>query len=280
MTDPRFAPPFAPPRPVDHGARNIVLAVLGGFGGVMFFGLALVALIAAVAINQPVVPQADDPVPPPWMSQPTPAPADTAAPEAVVPEIDPPATSEAGTYETSWKAGEGWETPPPSVKISRFNADFKDPADWLASIDRLPPGMKVVVTDDETYNCGWTLVYQPDNQVGGCYRSEFGTTLFLYWGDNADDDMKELVLLHELSHFAQQWDHFDAVTSANQSTVSSSEITKVTETDATCRVYFEWGYDRYRDLDDATSAPCGNADWDPTWLERKLTAKGVSITDW
>jgi hypothetical protein len=185
----------------------------------------------------------------------------------------------AGSAERSWKTGVGWTARPASESISRFSAMYAKPASWLASIDRLPAGLKIVITDDPDLNCGITSKPRA-TEVAGCYRYEYGKTLFLYWGSKATSAMKELVLLHELSHFEQQWGQYNLVVSAYDSDIPRSTLSRILETDATCRVYEEWNLTRYRALDDAISAPCGSTKWNDGWLAAKLAKNGVTVTEW
>jgi len=291
----QYRPPAAFQQKPDHTTRNVLIAVFGSLGALMIAGLVVIVVVAASVLSNAGPILADDPViPDPYVtSTPEPEPsisADPLEPDPIVPDPVPSETTVpqpeqsgdpfANAQELKFKSGENWLSRPASKNITRFNDKYDLPENWLKSIDRLPDGLGIVITNDKELNCGWTLVYQPDSQVGGCYRPEYGKTLFMYWGKNALPQMKELVLLHELSHFVQEWDHFDAVTSAYQSDVSQSDVTKIIETDATCRVYDEWGYDKYRYLDDSTSSPCGGTDWRPDWMEAKFVKFGVTIEDW
>jgi hypothetical protein len=195
---------------------------------------------------------------------------------------DPPAQPIG--METSWKTGSGWTARPPSEIISRFSPRFAKPASWLKSINRLPEGMRIVVSDNPDLNCGMNagITVGPSDvtAVSGCYRYEYGKTIFLFWGKKATTEMKEFVLLHELSHFEQQWDQFDLVISAYDSDIPRETLSRILETDATCRVYDEWHLPRYRRLDAEISAPCGNADWNEGWLAAKFRKYGVTVNDW
>jgi hypothetical protein len=314
----QYGPPqqFArPPVKPDHTVRNVLLGVFGGLTAVFFLGLIVVVTVTVLVVSSTSTPLADDPVPGPVPAPvettepvpvdpvpvdpapvdpttevpvvPEPVPTEAQAPEVPVepvPPVEPTVPDDTGGYanavETRWKSGVDWEARPESKNITRFNAKYDKPASWLKSIGKLPDGLKIVITNDPELNCGWTLVYRPHDQVGGCYRSEYGKTLFMFWGKNSTSAMKELVLLHELSHFEQQWDHFDVVQSAYDSDVPASDIKKVIETDATCRVYEEWGFSEYRYLDADTSSPCGSSDWNPRWMEAKFKKFGVVIEDW
>ena len=299
---------FQPPKPpANHTMRNVLIAVGGGLSLLFVIGMVLVVMVATSMFSSPDPTQADPqqepaapgftnqpvepteipteaPVDPPATTEPVvPVPTDTTAPtdpsDSTEPEVD--TTDPYANYaETAFKSGDNWLDRPKSKNITRFNAKYDKPASWLKSIGYLPDGMKIVLTNSKKYNCGWTSVGASDYSAGGCYRQEYGKTLFMYWGKYATDDIKELILLHELSHFYQSWDHYDETTSAYASDMSSSQIKKIVETDATCRVYYEWDYTEYRYLDADTSSPCGDTKWSKNWMKKKFEKYGVVIKDW
>lgn len=285
--------------------RNVLIGVGGGLGLLFVIGIVLVVIVATSVFggsdetladdpvapplpgftNEPAVPT-ETPVDPPATTDPTvPDPAQTTAPTQPDDTVEPPDVDPSDPYanyaETAWKAGDSWLERPKSKNISRFSAKYDKPASWLKSIDRLPDGLKIVITKDKDLNCGWSSSgYSDDYSAAGCYRSEYGKTLFMFWGKYATEDVKKLVLLHELSHFHQSWDYYDATTSAYASDMSSSDIKKIVETDATCRVYYDWDYTQYRYLDSDISSPCGDTKWSKDWMEKKFEKYGVVIKDW
>jgi len=198
------------------------------------------------------------------------------------PEDDTGTGNTVGSVEAQWKSGSDWLTPPAGdTPPTSFMADFSTPEQYLNyamgeySID-------VVFTDDPAYNCGFSKATAQPDWVIGCYDPDYGETIFLWWGPEASDDMKALILLHEYSHYYQNYYYFDATQSAVDADLFDDPtfVQDVWETDATCRVYDDWHYTNLEYLDSYTVSPCGDTGWGPHWFENELLERGVKVTDY
>ena len=225
--------------------------------------------------------------------KPIPLPTKTEEPVVIPPEEpepveqtpieEPPVqeTSQANVYENSWKGGSSWKAAPAAQEqLTSFNDDYNTANEWLASQNITD--INVVYTNDPTYNCGAGLYGTANDWTVGCYHSEYGKTLFLWWGSESNIDARELVLLHEYSHYIQQWDYFDASVSASDAGLGQTNdaFYEIRETDATCRVYYQWNYTNLQYLDEYNESPCGDTNWSPTWYTEQVQALGVTIVDW
>lgn len=186
--------------------------------------------------------------------------------------------------EAVWKSGDSWIAAPADTEpqTTDFLPGYVTPEDWLETTGALPEGFDVVFTSDPTYLCGLSKASTNDDQVIGCYSGAYGKTIFLWWGVDADDNMKKLILLHEYSHFFQNWTNFDSMYSASLAGLFDDEefVQDVWETDATCRVYDDWDFTNLEYLDSYTVSPCGSTDWSDDWFEEQLAARGVTVEDW
>jgi hypothetical protein len=205
--------------------------------------------------------------------------------DAQPPVIDaenPSSDNTVGVVESDWKYGNDWLTPP---------AGETPPGDFIAGYPTAESYLEyamgaydftVVFTDDPTYNCGLAKATPQPDWVIGCYNPDYGDTIFLWWGPDAVDDMKALILLHEYSHYYQNYEYFDATRSAVDAGLFSDPqfVHDVWETDATCRVYIDWHYTNLEYLDSYTVSPCGNTGWGEHWFENELRERGVPITDY
>jgi len=198
------------------------------------------------------------------------------------PDAESGSDNTVGTVEEQWKSGEDWLTPPAGeTPPEPFTADSTTPEQFLAytmgdySID-------VVFTDDPTYNCGLSKATPEPDWVIGCYNPDYGDTIFLWWGPEATDDIKSLILLHEYSHYYQNYYNFDATQSAVDAGLFDDPdfVQNVWETDATCRVYDDWHYTNLEYLDSYTLSPCGDTGWGEHWFENELLERGVKVTDY
>jgi hypothetical protein len=187
-----------------------------------------------------------------------------------------------GSVEAQWKSGADWLTPPAGETApSPFMADFSTPEQYL-NYAMGEYAIEVVFTDDPTYNCGFSKATAQPDWVIGCYNPDYGETIFLWWGPEAADDMKALILLHEYSHYYQNYYYFDATRSAADADLFDDPtfVQEVWETDATCRVYDDWHYTNLEYLDSYTVSPCGDTGWGPHWFENELLERGVQVTDY
>ena len=186
--------------------------------------------------------------------------------------------------ETDWKSGDDWYPAPADSEAQpgAFLPGYQTPEEWLATTGTLPDGFDIVFTSDPTYNCGLSKAPKDADWVVGCYNPDYGNTLFLWWGPDAVDDMKQLILLHEYSHYYQNWTNFDSMYSASLAGLYDDDAFRadVWETDATCRVYYDWGFTNLQYLDSYTVSPCGATDWSDAWFEEQLEARGVTVEDW
>jgi hypothetical protein len=188
-----------------------------------------------------------------------------------------------GASETEWKSGANWLTPPAGDPLpGRFSSSYATPEEFLRYAMGATYDFEVVFTADPAYNCGMSKATPEPNWVIGCYNPEYGQTIFIWWGEQADPDMKTLILLHEYSHYWQNYYYYDAVQSAAAAGLfdDSSFIDDVWEIDATCRIYEDWHWRDLKYLDDYTLSPCGDTAWGPRWLENELLERGVKITDY
>ncbi|KRC37752.1 hypothetical protein [Oerskovia sp. Root22] len=188
--------------------------------------------------------------------------------------------------EERWKQGE-YALPVPDDLLTAspgtpFAPGQPDPTRWLVDLNAANEGLRVVFTDDSTYNCGMDWIVERDMResgVAGCYDPDYPTTLFMYWGPEASAAAKEFVLAHELSHLMQWWHRFDVVQSAGDAGLRDDEDWKtVVESDATCRVLSWGGYSQ--EVADSSSSPCTAPDWSEDWLAEQAAARGVTITDY
>ncbi len=188
-----------------------------------------------------------------------------------------------GAVESQWKSGDDWLTPPAGeAQPNDFQSGFSSPAEWLQYNMGADYDFTVVFTSDPDYNCGMAKAAPQPDWVIGCYNPDYGKTLFIWWGPEAIDDMKALILLHEYSHYWQNWENFDATQSAvDAGLLDDPEFNQdVWETDATCRVYVDWHYTELRYLDSYTVSPCGDTGWGEHWFENELLERGVQVTDY
>jgi len=193
-------------------------------------------------------------------------------------------TTAVDSPESEWKSGDDWLAAPADTEAqpNDFLPGYETPEDWLATTGALPEGFDVVFTSDPTYNCGLSKASADPDWVVGCYNPDYGKTLFLWWGPDAIDDMKKLILLHEYSHFYQNWTNYDSMYSASLEGLFDDPafLQDVWETDATCRVYDDWDFTNLEYLDANTVSPCGTTDWSDDWFEEQLEARGVTVEDW
>jgi hypothetical protein len=188
-------------------------------------------------------------------------------------------------YEAQWKMGLSNEPLPQSFnQVNDFTEGYETPEDWLAS--QGITDMKVVYTADPHENCGaegTDFTKNTDALVLGCYKYEYGKTLLIWWGPDADDSLKKLVLLHEYSHFVQTWSHYDVSISAimdGRGQNENDEFYKLRETDATCRVFYEWNYSDLEYYNNMLSSSCNIDNWTPEWYQQETEKLGVVIADW
>lgn len=168
------------------------------------------------------------------------------------------------------------------AKKTAFTSSEYSATEWLYKERDAPKGIKVVFTADPKYNCALEYGYSSTKNsygVAGCYNSKYYKTLFMWWGTDATDYYKEFILLHEYSHFVQWWDYYDTMQSASQAGIfdKASNRQAIIESDATCRVVYQWGWEEVE-----TSAPCETkkSKWSKWWLNSKVKSKGVTIEDW
>jgi hypothetical protein len=185
-------------------------------------------------------------------------------------------------YENQWKQGTTWLTPPASeTQTDNFNEKYVTAEEWLFS--KGVKDMKVVFTDDPLFNCGASIHGVGNDRVAGCYSNEYGKTLFIWWGAKSNPEMRELILLHEYSHFIQSWTYYDTTISAwdsGQGLITDDPWFVLRETDATCRVYYEWKYTHLQYLDEYTASPCGATNWTPTWYTEQAEKLSITIQNW
>lgn len=188
-------------------------------------------------------------------------------------------------YEAQWKLGLSDEPLPPSIEqTSDFAEGYKTPEDWLVS--QGITDMKVVFAADPHENCGAESIdftKNTDYMTAGCYKYEYGKTLLMWWGPEADDNMKKLVLLHEYSHFVQTWSYYDVSISAVLDGKGQSEddaFYKLRETDASCRVFYEWNYSDLEYYNDRLSSACNITNWTPEWYQQETEKLGVVVANW
>ena len=195
---------------------------------------------------------------------------------------DPGTDSYPGAVESQWKSGADWLTPPAGeTQPNAFLPGYQNPEDWLyAAMGN--SDFTVVFTSDPTYNCGMAKASPEPDWVIGCYNPDYGNTVFIWWGPEAANDMKQLILLHEYSHYYQNYQYFDATRSAVDAGLFDDPdfLQEVWETDATCRIYDDWHYTNLEYLDSYTVSPCGGTGWGPHWFENELRERGVTITDY
>lgn len=188
-----------------------------------------------------------------------------------------------GVSETQWKSGEDWlAAPPGEPQPGPFLPGYQTPLDWLSTVTELPSGMTVVFTSDPEYNCGLAKAPKNSDWVVGCFLPQYGTNLFIWWGPDASDDMKKLIVLHEYSHFFQNWMLYDASHSAYLDGLyeDADFVQNVWEADATCRIYRDWQHSELEYLDSLTVSPCGDTDWSSTWFADQIEERGTTIEDW
>ena len=188
-----------------------------------------------------------------------------------------------GALESQWKSGDDWLDPPAAeAQPGDFVSGYESPAEWLQYNMGSDYDFRVVFTSDPVYNCGMAKAAPQPDWVIGCYNPDYGKVLFIWWGPEASDDMKMLILLHEYSHFWQNWENFDATQSAvDAGLLADPEFNQdVWETDATCRVYVDWHYTDLRYLDSYTVSPCGDTGWGEHWFENELLERGIQVTDY
>jgi hypothetical protein len=186
----------------------------------------------------------------------------------------PPASGPAGPRETAWKSGASWLAAPASANLGAY-LNGKSATDFLHSIPGTDPDVRVVVTKNPV-NCGYTSSFS-DRSVAGCYDPKYGKVVFLYWGANSPASLRTLVLLHEYSHFVQNWNYYSTIISGYATPSAVPGMSHIIETDATCRVYYGWGYSSLKSIDSWISSPCGNTAWSNDWLRQQITALGVKI---
>jgi hypothetical protein len=188
-----------------------------------------------------------------------------------------------GDVEWAWKSGDDWlAAPADEAQPANFLPGYSTAEEWLQYNMGAGYDFNVVFTADPAYNCGMAKATPDPTWVIGCYEPAYGKTLFIWWGDQATDDMKALILLHEYSHFWQNWENFDATRSAADAGLFDDPafVQDVWETDATCRVYDDWHYTNLRYLDGNTLSPCGDTGWGEHWFENELLELGVTVTDY
>jgi len=268
--------PYATPQPYKSKAPAIVLGIVG------FLILGFILLIVIANIYYRGVPSANSYEPPVSAPQSEsnggfgtdPNGWDTGVDDGTV-------TSDgAGSYEEGWKNGEGVDEPPAGVTPpTQFTTYEPDVNKWLDEQTgfNVDEEVTVVITNDASVNCG----YVAGAAFGGCYKHGYGKTLFVWWSADATDEQKEFMVLHEYSHYIQNYDHLDALLSAvDGGLATDEEFLSMMEADATCRVYYGWGYDQYTYLDNQISAPCGDTDWYEDWFDDQVEDMGIVIEDW
>lgn len=189
-----------------------------------------------------------------------------------------------GNYEQGWRNETNTQTVPANVNLGapgNFTTAYPDAQNYLNEIWPHET-IKIVYTNDPKYNCGIGLTenMNADNIAGGCYRAEYGKVLFLWWGSQISEKERELLLLHEFSHYVQQSEYFDALISAYDASLYDDPVfvKNILEADASCRVVFEWELAQVRDYDN-WSAPCNVSNWYEGWLQDQIAAR-VTITDY
>jgi hypothetical protein len=195
------------------------------------------------------------------------------------------------TGEQLWKENPNVSTPPLSedAKIKPFIDDMTA-NEWLHSLDNVDPEVQVVVTDNPMYNCGssWVPEEKPDVfAVDACYSRDYGKTIFMYWGKQAKEDVKKLMLLKQYARFYQNFYYYSTIVSAEKAakptadgkpaTISDEAFRQILSTDSTCRVY-SWGFEYLREQEKRINNPCGDTAWDMNYLETQIAALGVVST--
>jgi len=206
-------------------------------------------------------------------------------PPTVWTDPSPDASPSSAGMEARWRAGDFTATLPDPVPgrapASPFLPDHPDPTDWLVALNPENAGVRVVLTDDPSLNCGMAHVQEHDAYEGGyagCFQPAHPTLLFVWWDEDADPAAKQVLVAHEFSHMLQWWHQFDLMQSAFESGLGEDEEwERAVETDATCRV-LSWG--GYSDAAaDRTSSPCETDEWSPTWLADRAAELGVVVRD-
>lgn len=273
---PMYAPP---PAPVYNGvytqpprkpgmSTGAKVGLFGGIGCLALIVIPIVIIVVVAMIGALTARPYDGYTPPSYDSS---------------DDYDLDTGSSAGAVELQWKSGADWLTPPASeAQPTAFAPGYQTAEDWLSAAMGVGSSFTVVFTSDPTYNCGMAKASPEPDWVIGCYNPDYGNTIFLWWGPDALDDMKQLILLHEYSHYYQNYQYFDATRSAVDAGLFDDPefLQDVWETDATCRVYDDWHYTNLEYLDSYTVSPCGNTGWGPHWFENELRERGVTITDY
>jgi len=204
-------------------------------------------------------------------------------------EIDPipEDTTPVSTVESDWYNHKNTlAIPADSTNYPKtaFRSDYPDATDWLNSFweqaDTHP--VRVVWSSDPAVNCGIKLMLDKgesmNNIVGGCYRPEYGRVIFIFWGNNVPQYIKEFVVNHEYSHFITTFLYFDATHSASVSSDywQSSQGSADFEQDATCRQNKKWDWQ----TPDGFSSPCTTSNWTEGWILERIKNYGVTVEDY
>lgn len=272
LPQPPLPPYTPPPYPVMKSGGMSTGAKVGLFTGLGCLVLVVVPIIviAIVGLTASFSSLGDDSGYEPWQP----------------PTYDDGGTSSGdvtGAVESQWKSGDDWlPAPAGEAQPGDFLPGYASPAEWLQYNMGADYDFTVIFTSDPAYNCGLAKAEPQPDWVIGCYNPDYGKTLFIWWGPEAIDDMKALILLHEYSHFWQNWQNFDATQSAvDAGLLDDPQFNQdVWETDATCRVYVDWHYTDLRYLDSYTLSPCGDTGWGEHWFENELLERGITVTDY
>lgn len=261
---PSPAPVYAPPPAKPGMSTGAKVGIVGGIGCLALIVIAII-VVMMIGFFSMITSSSDSYSPP------------------IFEDDDSSNGNTIGSVESQWKSGVDWLEPPAGeTQPTAFLPGYDNPEDWLYYQMGVSSSFTVVFTSDPTYNCGMAKADPQPDWVIGCYNPDYGDTIFLWWGAQASDDMKALILLHEYSHYYQNWQYFDATRSAADAGLFDDPafVQDVWETDATCRVYDDWHYTTLEYLDSHTVSPCGDTGWGPHWFENELLERGVRVTDY
>ena len=281
------SPGAFPPRPqARKSSTGLVLGIVAGaLVAVFVVGAALVQTVTSIAgiyNDEPVTISTPYPStePGPVDTEPDPIPEPDLPIEEEPEPVPDPVSVDAGER---FRLGE-FATDLPKVDRKAVYTGFtnkqKNATKWLYAGSNLPEGIEVVFTADPKFNCALAagIVSKKDKgAVAGCYNPTYYKTIFMWWGTDADEYLKQFILLHELSHFYQWWDYYDTMTSGYEAGIFDSAHNQqvIIESDATCRVVKQWKWEEV-----PTASPCKAKKWNADWLTKVVKSKGVKIIDW
>jgi hypothetical protein len=78
----------------------------------------------------------------------------------------------------------------------------EDPSVFLGNL-ALDEESPILYWRDDYLNCNLDLAANKDTTVAACFDAEFPDSIFIYWGDDTDDEQIQFALLHEYAHFYQ-----------------------------------------------------------------------------